>query len=142
LKVMRPSLLPGLIAAAQRNAARGASSIRLFEVGRRYLENSEHPTIGLVLAGENRARSWQSGAATKFDAYDAKAEVLAILDAAGAPTDKLMDFAEAGDHYHPGQSGTLRLGPKLMVYCTHRRPKQWVSRARLLPPRFSSMRFR
>ena len=115
MKVMRPSMLPGLIAAAQRNAARGASSIRLFEVGRRYLESSEHPTIGLLLAGENRARSWQTGAASKFDAYDAKAEVLAILDAAGAPTDKLMDFAEAGDHYHPGQSGTLRLGPKKIL---------------------------
>ena len=115
MKVMRPSLLPGLIAAAQRNAARGASSIRLFEVGRRYLESSEHPTIGLVLTGENRARSWQAGAATKFDAYDAKAEVLAILGAAGAPVDKLMDFAEAGNHYHPGQSGTLRLGPKKIL---------------------------
>lgn len=115
MKVMRPSMLPGLIAAAQRNAARGASSIRLFEVGRRYLESSEHPTIGLLLAGENRARSWQAGAASKFDAYDAKAEVIAILDAAGAPTDKLMDFAEAGDHYHPGQSGTLRLGPKKIL---------------------------
>ncbi|AMO73056.1 phenylalanine--tRNA ligase subunit beta [Sphingorhabdus sp. M41] len=115
LKVMRPSLLPGLIAAAQRNAARGASSIRLFEVGRRYLETSEHPTIGLVLAGENHTRSWQAGGATKFDAYDAKAEVLAILAAAGAPTDKLMDFGEAGDHYHPGQSGTFRLGPKKIL---------------------------
>jgi phenylalanyl-tRNA synthetase beta chain len=115
LKVMRPSLLPGLIAAVQRNAARGASSIRLFEVGRRYLESSEHPTIGLILAGEKVARNWQSGAATKFDAYDAKAEVIAILDAAGAPVDKLMDFAEAGDHYHPGQSGTLRLGPKKIL---------------------------
>jgi len=115
MKVMRPSLLPGLLAAAQRNAARGASSIRLFEVGRRYLESSEHPTIGLLLTGENRARSWQTGAATKFDAYDAKAEVIAILAAAGAPTDKLMDFAEAGDHYHPGQSGTLRLGPKKIL---------------------------
>ncbi len=115
LKVMRPSLLPGLIAAAQRNADRGASSIRLFEVGRRYLESTEHQTIGLVLAGENRARSWQSGAATKYGAFDAKAEVLAILEAAGAPTAKLMDFAEAGDHYHPGQSGTLRLGPKKIL---------------------------
>ncbi len=115
LKVMRPSLLPGLIAAAQRNADRGASSIRLFEVGRRYLETTEHQTIGLVLAGENRMRSWQAGSATKYDAYDAKAEVLAILEAAGAPTDKLMDFAEAGDHYHPGQSGTLRLGPKKIL---------------------------
>ncbi|QTD54822.1 phenylalanine--tRNA ligase subunit beta [Parasphingorhabdus cellanae] len=115
LKVMRPSLLPGLIAAAQRNADRGASSIRLFEVGRRYLESTEHQTIGFVLAGENRARSWQSGAATKYDSFDAKAEVLAILEAAGAPTEKLMDFDEAGDHYHPGQSGTLRLGPKKIL---------------------------
>ncbi|MGB5482973.1 phenylalanine--tRNA ligase subunit beta [Parasphingorhabdus sp.] len=115
MKVMRPSMLPGLIAAAQRNAARGASSIRLFEVGRRYLESSEHPTIGLVLTGERTPRNWQGGSATGFDAYDAKAEVLAILDAAGAPVDKLMDFAEAGDHYHPGQSGTLRLGPKKVL---------------------------
>lgn len=115
LKVMRPSLLPGLIAAAQRNADRGASSIRLFELGRRYLESTEHQTLGLVLAGENRSRSWQAGAATKYDAFDAKAEVLAILEAAGAPTGKLMDFGEAGDHYHPGQSGTLRLGPKKIL---------------------------
>jgi phenylalanyl-tRNA synthetase beta chain len=115
LKVMRPSMLPGLIAAAKRNSARGASSIRLFEVGRRYLESAEHPTIGLVLAGEKSARSWQGGAASKFDAYDAKAEVLAILEAAGAPVDKLMDFGEAGHAYHPGQSGTLRLGPKKIL---------------------------
>ena len=115
LKVMRPSMLPGLIAAAKRNSARGASSIRLFEVGRRYLESSEHPTIGLVLAGEKSARSWQGGAASKFDAFDAKAEVLAILEAAGAPVDKLMDFGEAGNVYHPGQSGTLRLGPKKIL---------------------------
>jgi len=115
LKVMRPSMLPGLIAAAKRNSARGAASIRLFEVGRRYLDSSEHPTIGLVLAGEKSARSWQGGAASKFDAYDAKAEVLAVLEAAGAPIDKLMDFGEAGDAYHPGQSGTLRLGPKKIL---------------------------
>ncbi|QJB69714.1 phenylalanine--tRNA ligase subunit beta [Parasphingorhabdus halotolerans] len=115
LKYMRPSMLPGLIAAAQRNRARGASSIRLFEVGRRYLEATEHPTIGLMLAGEKTARNWQSGGATKYDAFDAKAEVLAILEAAGAPVDKLMDFGAAGPHYHPGQSGTLRLGPKKIL---------------------------
>ncbi|WP_373491153.1 phenylalanine--tRNA ligase subunit beta [Parasphingorhabdus sp.] len=119
LKVMRPSMLPGLIAAAKRNSARGAASIGLFEVGRRYLESSEHPTIGLVLTGEKTARGWQNGAASKFDAYDAKAEVLAILEAAGAPVDKLMDFgiedSGLGDAYHPGQSGTLRLGPKKIL---------------------------
>lgn len=115
LKVMRPSLLPGLIAAAQRNADRGASSIRLFEVGRRYLETTEHPTLGLILAGAGQARSWQGGGVAKFDAYDAKAHVLEILRAAGAPVGKLMDFGEAGDHYHPGQSATLRLGPKKIL---------------------------
>ncbi len=46
MKVMRPSLLPGLIAAARRNLDRGASSVRLFEVGRRYLGDAEHPTLG------------------------------------------------------------------------------------------------
>lgn len=115
LKYMRPSMLPGLIAAAQRNRARGASSIRLFEAGRRYLETTEHPTIGLLLTGERTARSWQAGGASKYDAYDAKAEVIAILEAAGAPVEKLMDFGEAGEHYHPGQSGTLRLGPKKIL---------------------------
>src|SRR5205085_11859513 len=85
MKVMRPSLLPGLIAAARRNLDRGASSVRLFEIGRRYLGDSEHPTLSLLLAGERQPRSWQSGKAQAFDPYDANAEVLALLDAAGAP---------------------------------------------------------
>lgn len=112
MKVMRPSLLPGLLSAAQRNMDRGASSVRLFEIGRRYLADSERLTLGLLLAGEKTVRGWASGKATKFDAYDAKAEVMALLAAAGVATDSLMVMAEAGDHYHPGQSATLRMGPK------------------------------
>ncbi|HJP70004.1 MAG TPA: phenylalanine--tRNA ligase subunit beta, partial [Sphingomicrobium sp.] len=50
MKVMRPSLLPGLIAAARRNLDRGVSSVRLFEIGRRYIGDREHPTLGLLLA--------------------------------------------------------------------------------------------
>src|SRR3546814_18021449 len=61
LKVMRPSLLPGLLAAAQRNQHRGADSIRLFEIGRRYLAAAEHPTLALLMAGDKRARGWQVG---------------------------------------------------------------------------------
>ncbi len=112
MKVMRPSMLPGLLSAAQRNIDRGASSVRLFEIGRRYLADSERLTAGIVLAGEKTARGWANGKATKFDAYDAKAEVLALLAAAGVATDGLMVMGEAGDHYHPGQSATLRMGPK------------------------------
>ncbi|WP_277968967.1 phenylalanine--tRNA ligase subunit beta [Sphingomonas echinoides] len=115
LKVMRPSLLPGLLAAAERNMKRGAGGVRLFELGRRYLADGERPTLGVVLAGEARPRGWQDGKATQFTAYDAKAEALALLAAAGAPVDNLQVMGEAGDAWHPGQSGTLRLGPKTVL---------------------------
>ena len=115
LKVMRPSLLPGLLSAASRNVRRGAGSVRLFEIGRRYLADKERATLGLVLAGERRARGWQSGKAQAYDAFDAKAEALSLLAAAGAPVDNLQVFGEAGDAWHPGQSGTLRLGPKTVL---------------------------
>ncbi|OHT18436.1 phenylalanine--tRNA ligase subunit beta [Edaphosphingomonas haloaromaticamans] len=115
LKVMRPSLLPGLIAAAKRNADRGAASIRLFEIGRRYLADAERPTLGFVLAGDRASRSWQAGRAQAFDAYDAKAEALAILVAAGAPVDRLQVMEAVSPVYHPGRSATLRLGPKTVL---------------------------
>ncbi len=115
MKVMRPSLLPGLLAAAARNQARGAEAIRLFEIGRRYFADGERLTLGFVLAGDRQPRNWQSGKAQRFDAFDAKAEALALLAAAGAPIDNLQNFGEAGAHYHPGQSATLRLGPKTVL---------------------------
>jgi len=115
LKVMRPSLLPGLIGAARRNADRGATSIRLFEIGRRYLADAERPTLGLVLAGDRLGRGWATGKAQPFDAYDAKAEVVAILAAAGAPVDRLQVLPGAGPAYHPGRSARLGLGPKQIL---------------------------
>ena len=117
LKVMRPSLLPGLLAAAARNLRRGAGAggVRLFEIGRRYLADAERLTLGLVLAGDRRPRGWRNGRAAPFDAYDAKAEALALLAAAGAPVDNLQVMGEAGAAWHPGQSGTLRLGPKTVL---------------------------
>ena len=115
LKVMRPSLLPGLLSAVQRNVDRGATSVRLFEIGRRYLEGGEHPTLVGVLAGERRPRGWQQGKAEPFDAFDAKALCQALLAEAGAPVDKLMVMEPIGDVYHPGQAATLRLGPKNAV---------------------------
>ena len=115
LKVMRPSLLPGLLAATGRNLKRGQQSVRLFEIGRRYLADAERATLGVVLAGDRRPRSWRYGKAASFDAYDAKAEALALLAASGAPVDNLQVMGEAGDAWHPGQSGTLRLGPKTVL---------------------------
>ena len=116
LKVMRPSLLPGLIAAARRNADRGAGSIRLFEIGRRYLADRESVTLGLILSGDRVSRDWRTGRAQAFDAYDAKAEAVALLAGAGAPVDRLQLFETLSTGvYHPGRSGTLRLGAKMVL---------------------------
>lgn len=112
---MRPSLLPGLLAAARRNLDRGAKSVRLFELGRRYLADRERPTVAFVLAGERSPRDWRQGKAQAFDAHDGKADALALLEAAGAPVDNLQVMAGAAAAYHPGQSATLRLGPKTIT---------------------------
>jgi len=115
MKVMRPSLLPGLISSARRNLDRGATSARLFEIGRRYLADAERPTATLLLAGDKQSRSWQGGKAQRFDAFDAKSEVIALLEAAGAPVANLQVFPDAGPTWHPGRSATLRLGPKTII---------------------------
>ncbi|MCK9541476.1 MAG: phenylalanine--tRNA ligase subunit beta [Novosphingobium sp.] len=120
MKAMRPSLLPGLLAAVRRNVMRGAAGLRLFEIGRRYLRGAEGASderlsLGVVLAGEKTPRNWQTGKAAPFDAFDAKAEALALLAAAGAPVDNLQVMGEAGPQFHPGQSATLRLGPKTIL---------------------------
>ncbi len=120
MKVMRPSMLPGLLSATRRNLDRGAASVRLFELGRRYFKaadgtSDERLTLGLILAGDKSPRNWTAGKAQKFDVYDAKAEALALLAAAGVATDNLMVMGDAGNHYHPGQSATLRMGPKIIL---------------------------
>jgi len=120
MKAMRPALIPGLLVAAKRNLDRGADGVRLFEVGRRYLRgeagrSDERATVGVLLAGEKASRGWATGKAQVFDAFDAKAEALALLEAAGAPVANLQVMGEAGPQFHPGQSATLRLGPKAVL---------------------------
>jgi phenylalanyl-tRNA synthetase beta chain len=115
MKYMRPSLIPGLAAAARRNIDRGSSAVRLFEIGRRYLAEGERATLGLLMTGDKVARGWQSGKAAGFDAFDAKAEVLALLEAAGAPVANLQLFMGAGETWHPGRSAKLGLGPKMVL---------------------------
>ncbi|KPF64143.1 phenylalanyl-tRNA synthetase subunit beta [alpha proteobacterium AAP81b] len=115
LAAMRPSLLPGLLAAAKRNADRGQASLRLFEIGQRYLADAEHPTLALLLAGQRLARDWRTGPAVAVDAYDAKAEALAALAIAGAPVDRLAVAAPATSWWHPGRAGRLVLGKVVLA---------------------------
>ena len=114
LDCMRPALLPNLIAAAGRNADRGFDGVALFEIGPQYA-GSEPADQALVAAGIRQGaiapRHW-AGGGRAADAYDAKADVLAALDEAGAPTAKLQMTTDAPSWYHPGRSGVLSLGPK------------------------------
>ena len=47
--------------------------------------------------------------------FDAKADALAALEACGAPVDKLQVETGGPDWYHPGRSGTIKLGPKVVL---------------------------
>lgn len=118
---MRPSLLPGLVAAAQRNADRGYGDVALFEVGQVFAgaapEGQSMVAAGLrrgtaVLQGADR--HW-SGNAPHVGVYDAKADAEAVLAAIGAPVDKLMVFTDVPAYLHPGRSGEFRLGPKTVL---------------------------
>ncbi len=114
LAVMRPSLLPNLIEAAGRNADRGGRDIALFEVGPQYAgDRPEDQTMAAtaIRTGRPAARHWADGV-RPVDAFDAKADALALLAALGAPVDRLGLTTDAPAWYHPGRSGVFRLGPK------------------------------
>lgn len=118
---MRPSLLPGLITAAQRNADRGFADVALFEVSSTYegdTPDKQRSVAGGVRRGtarmEGQGRHW-AGNAAPVGVFDAKADALAVLEACGAPVDKLQIEAGGPPWYHPGRSGTIRLGPKTVL---------------------------
>ncbi|MCB9949076.1 MAG: phenylalanine--tRNA ligase subunit beta [Rhodospirillaceae bacterium] len=117
LTVMRPSILPNLIEAAERNRARGFPDVCLFEVGPVYRDATEkgQETVATALrAGPGGRRHWAE-APRPADVFDAKADALAVLEAAGAPVANLQVTTDAPAWYHPGRSGVLRLGPTVLA---------------------------
>jgi len=118
LDAMRPSVLPGLVEAAVRNAARGFPDVALFEVGPLYRdatpEGQANVAAGLR-AGRKGARDWRDRTG-EVELFDAKADALAALAAAGAPVDNIQTSAEPPPWFHPGRAGTLRLGPTVLGY--------------------------
>jgi phenylalanyl-tRNA synthetase beta chain len=121
LSDMRPSLVPGLALAAQKNADRGFPDVALFEVGQVF--TGDRPEDQLTAASSVRrgiakpsgeGRHWSTPAALA-DAFDAKADALAALAAAGAPVEKLQVVPGGPAFLHPGRSATIQLGPKLVL---------------------------
>jgi len=113
LDQMRPSVLPGLVEAARRNADRGFPDVALFELGPLY--RSDQPDGQADVAAGLRAgrvgpRDWREPA-READLFDAKADALAALAAAGAAVDSIQSASDPPPWYHPGRAGRLRLGP-------------------------------
>jgi len=118
LSDMRPSLIPGLVMAAQRNADRGFPDTALFEVGQIFA--GDRPEDQLTAAsGLRRALARPSGSGRHWseksqpvDAFDAKADAFAVLAAAGAPMQALQVVPGGPVWFHPGRSGTIQIGPQ------------------------------
>jgi phenylalanyl-tRNA synthetase beta chain len=117
LSDMRPSLLPGLVAAAQANSDRGFPDLALFEVGQVF--RGTRPEDQFIAASGVRhgfassaglGRNWSSSATA--NALDAKADAFAVLAAAGAPMQALQIVPGGPAWLHPGRSGTIQIGPQ------------------------------
>jgi phenylalanyl-tRNA synthetase beta chain len=118
LSDMRPSLVPGLVTAAQKNADRGFGDVALFEVGQIF--KGDQPQDQLTAAtGVRRGlakasgigRHWSNGASA-VDVFDVKADALTVLTAAGAPSSALQVAPGGPGWLHPGRSGTIQIGPQ------------------------------
>lgn len=122
---MRPSLLPGLLTAAQRNADKGYGDVALFEVSGTY--ESDTPEGQRRVAGGIRrgtaslagaGRIWSNaakGGGKPVDVFDAKADALAVLEACGLPMGNIQIEQGGPEWYHPGRSGTIKMGPKVVL---------------------------
>ena len=122
---MRPSLLPGLLTAAQRNADKGYGDVAIFEVSGTY--ESDAPEGQRRVAGGVRrgtasiagaGRLWSNaarGGGKAVDVFDAKADALAVLEACGLPMGNVQIEKGAPAWYHPGRSGTIKMGPKVVL---------------------------
>ncbi|PDT08086.1 phenylalanine--tRNA ligase subunit beta [Rhizobium sp. M1] len=122
---MRPSLLPGLLTAAQRNADKGYGDVAIFEVSGTY-ENDrpdgQHRVAGGIRRGTaslaGGGRMWSNavkGGGKPVDVFDAKADALAVIEACGLPMGNIQIEQGGPEWYHPGRSGTIKMGPKVVL---------------------------
>ena len=120
LSDMRPSLIPGLVAAAERNARRGSSDVALFEVGQVFLganENDQQIAAAGIRRGRAKSgeegRNWSGGGLV--DVFDAKRDAMTVLAALGVKESAVQAVPGGPPFLHPGRAATLQFGPKTVV---------------------------
>ncbi len=113
LSVMRPHLMADLLPALQRNQHRGHKDISLFEIGAVFhgITPDQQPVRAAGIRAGATPMHWHEPSKA-YDLYDAKADLMAVLETLGIATDALMINREVPGWYHPGKSARLSLGPK------------------------------
>lgn len=108
LSTMRTMLLPGLVAALGRNAARQQSRVRLFEIGKVFAARAgdapmETRRLAAVVCGDARTEQWGTPA-RQVDFHDLKGDLDSLANAAGATLEYRPSQTAWG---HPGRSADI-----------------------------------
>ena len=119
MDTMRPSILPNLIQACARNADKGHANAALFETGPVFhgVNPDEQAYVATgVRHGVHAQKHWASNDVSRqVDLFDAKADALATIQAVN-PSLKPQISRDAPSYFHPGRSGSLRLGKNVLAY--------------------------
>lgn len=113
---LRPTPVATLALAAKRNADRGFPDVALFEIGPAFqgVAPESQPMIAAGVRSGGTPRHWKEPSRA-VDVMDAKGDALAVLAALGVPMEALTTSTDAPAFYHPGQSGVIRQGPKVVL---------------------------
>ena len=116
LNVMRPNILSSLLLAVKSNSDRSMPDLSLFEVGPVYrgIKPEDQTIVAGIIKSGHSPRHWQEKSRA-VDAFDAKADVLALLAELGVDAAKAQIAADAPGWYHPGQSGVIKFGPNILA---------------------------
>ncbi|MBQ2811244.1 MAG: phenylalanine--tRNA ligase subunit beta [Alphaproteobacteria bacterium] len=137
LDQMRPSLLPNLLMGAKSNIAKGYFNISLFEVGPEFYGRNpkEQQTVACgIRVGQTSKKDW-ANTWRDFDIFDVKADATAVIAAAKGPFENAQICRDAPSYYHPGRSGSLRLGKNILAYFGELHPnvsKQFGIKSRVM----------
>ena len=114
---MRPSIIPNLLSAVQKNINIGAQDLSFFEIGPIFKGDSPNEQISTITGiryGDRIKKDWQKEAVT-FDFYDIKLDVIKVLETIGVPKNSLKIFQEAPGYFHPGRSAVFKIGQNIIA---------------------------
>ena len=109
---LRHSIITNLINVCNENIKRGITNLSLFEVGPIFKGDNyedQYNVVTGIRCGNKINKNWKNSE-LKFDFYDIKSDILAVLNVLESPVSRLKIYSEAPDYFHPGRSALFKLG--------------------------------